>query len=133
MPRGRQCQKARTRRTYGRRDQFLPGLIGASRWLSTWPRHNLFLPAGLEGKEALMGCTRRKTGPTGTLPLPTEDYTHTSARVLRCYAAGEEMDTILHRVFVNRNITTCCFFVPTWSLTKTPDNKISAKNWPLLL
>ena len=29
------------------------------------------------GKGALMGCTRRTTGPTGTLPLPTADQTHT--------------------------------------------------------
>ena len=35
------------------------------------------LSAGLGGKGVLMGCTRRTTGPTGTLPLPTEDHTHT--------------------------------------------------------
>ena len=29
------------------------------------------------GKGALMGCTRRTTDPTGTLPLPTADHTHT--------------------------------------------------------
>ena len=32
---------------------------------------------GWGGKWALMGCTRRTTGPTGTLPLPTADQTHT--------------------------------------------------------
>ena len=34
-------------------------------------------PCEWGGKGALMGCTRRMTGPTGTLPSPTADQTHT--------------------------------------------------------
>ena len=33
------------------------------------------------GKGALMGCTRRTTGPTETLSLPTEDQTHTHLKM----------------------------------------------------
>ena len=37
------------------------------------------------GKGTLMGCTRRTTGPTGTLPLPTEDQTHTHTHSTVCF------------------------------------------------
>ena len=33
-------------------------------------------------KGALMGCTSRTTGPTGTLPLLTADQTHTHTHIL---------------------------------------------------
>ena len=39
------------------------------------------------GKGALMGCTKRTTGPTGTLPLPTADQTHTLLVVTISFAA----------------------------------------------
>ena len=64
--------------------QFLPGTIGASDgWapgLAKTPPHNAW-----GGKGALMGCTRRMTGPTGTLPLPTADQTHTHTHFITSF------------------------------------------------
>ena len=66
------------------------------------------------GKGALMGCTRRKTGPTGTLPLPTEDHTHThghphsitpvSAKIGEIIAGTRSMGNYCAKLTIGRSL-----------------------------
>ena len=53
-----------------------------------------------------MGCTRRTTGPTGTLPSPTADHTHTMewlvANVTAVGSPGREERAILGVILAGR-------------------------------